>query len=946
MVLGVRKLFVLLVFVLVARIGAQEFLESESIPVPDLFPPELQDPGSFAVERGDFCLCYDVAIPTLSLDPLCIQFTDTYEFVYENIVSLSPLGCRGLCPCSGFNPNQCFTEFNCTPAFCQNLTRSCYTGPSGTEGVGLCMGGNETCINFEPSGCLGEVTPVPEVCDGLDNNCNHLVDELWPNLGQNCSNGLGMCLRYGEYVCGIFQNVSVCDAIPGIPQAERCNSTLDWNCNGLPGCLDPACFFSPYCANETDWQCLYDECSDPWCEDIELACYTGPPGTEGVGICVGGMTGCDNGGNFFNCTGEITPQPENCTDPTQDLNCDGYVGCGDASCQSVPECVNDTVAKCFGFLECNVTLCEGINRECYTGPPDTLNVGVCRAGNQTCLGGERSNCTGEILPSDEHCNDPITDWDCDGFAGCFDPDCFDNPFCTNVTVDYCLNISCAYPPCAGVNRTCYNGPNGTEGVGLCSAGLEGCSMSLVPFNCTGEVYPVDEICDGLDNNCNHLVDELWPDIGDFCTDGVGICQGNGTMQCNGYQNDTVCSVMGTPEFDFLSVMTVDEYSPSTWVFTIDANITSCEAGLAEIFSYVLNRGVYFGEVQVPYQNVIIDTVNATGDCAINPAFNDYEFPRDDLSPGDRVHEDAVALATLTTPIIDGTCHIVIRATSSYFYYASYYDTGLGSFKGCVSNYGGTTLRSHEAALIINGNRVANASAPFTRCPNDVTYSVTFRNLNPDIQLYWDIAMFDLGSRMTIATDINYNPSLSSPCTYDSDNVVCQWISTGTPSGRFILDLGEDNYYSTAPTFPLKCRMTARCLPAIGIPCNPYVPIVNRQYQSVLLNTIIPQIGPYYDTAVGYSGLGAYRVEATNIPVFPTDMIAKSVASNLFQTGPVPDRTGPGCYNTPNNCADGVKNGNETDIDCGGAQCVPCDDGEDCLIATDCMSRDCSGLICV
>ncbi len=42
------------------------------------------------------------------------------------------------------------------------------------------------------------------------------------------------------------------------------------------------------------------------------------------------------------------------------------------------------------------------------------------------------------------------------------------------------------------------------------------------------------------------------------------------------------------------------------------------------------------------------------------------------------------------------------------------------------------------------------------------------------------------------------------------------------------------------------------------------------------------------------------------------------------------------------CADGVKNGNETDIDCGGGTCATCDDGDACAVPGDCDSGVCNG----
>ena len=47
------------------------------------------------------------------------------------------------------------------------------------------------------------------------------------------------------------------------------------------------------------------------------------------------------------------------------------------------------------------------------------------------------------------------------------------------------------------------------------------------------------------------------------------------------------------------------------------------------------------------------------------------------------------------------------------------------------------------------------------------------------------------------------------------------------------------------------------------------------------------------------------------------------------------------------CTDGVQNGTETDLDCGGT-CAPmqaCDAGKMCVLPTDCKSSDCTGMLC-
>lgn len=45
------------------------------------------------------------------------------------------------------------------------------------------------------------------------------------------------------------------------------------------------------------------------------------------------------------------------------------------------------------------------------------------------------------------------------------------------------------------------------------------------------------------------------------------------------------------------------------------------------------------------------------------------------------------------------------------------------------------------------------------------------------------------------------------------------------------------------------------------------------------------------------------------------------------------------------CNDGIQNGDETDIDCGGSSCSKCADTQACKIASDCFNGVCSSNIC-
>lgn len=64
------------------------------------------------------------------------------------------------------------------------------------------------------------------------------------------------------------------------------------------------------------------------CEpESEVACYSGIPGTEGLGLCTPGKQVCDAQGSAYGpCDGSGAPKLEDCSTP-EDENCDGKPGC-------------------------------------------------------------------------------------------------------------------------------------------------------------------------------------------------------------------------------------------------------------------------------------------------------------------------------------------------------------------------------------------------------------------------------------------------------------------------------------------------------------------------------------------------------------------------------------------------------------------------------------------
>jgi hypothetical protein len=70
-------------------------------------------------------------------------------------------------------------------------------------------------------------------------------------------------------------------------------------------------------------------------------------------------------------------------------------------------------------------------------------------------------------------------------------------------------------------------PCGSD-VGECQSGIQTCIIGQWG-SCTGEIGPITEVCDGIDNNCNAEVDE----IEQSCENQVGVCSGSTKTCVNG-----------------------------------------------------------------------------------------------------------------------------------------------------------------------------------------------------------------------------------------------------------------------------------------------------------------------------------------------------------------------------------------------------------------------------
>jgi hypothetical protein len=352
---------------------------------------------------------------------------------------------------------------DCDGAVDEDLEVSCYDGPAATRDVGLCRSGIRACERktdgtYGMTACIGQTLPAEELCNALDDDCDNQIDE---NLQQACYSGplstvdfetglpMGIC-KPGMQTCttGSWGECKVCTTeIPGspdyakcqiLPQVETCESgsTSDENCDG-------------YVNEATGEGC-------GTCTPGEIAqCYSGPAGTDGIGLCEHGTQTCvasGAGGVWGPCLGQVVPRGEVCTPAggtEADEDCDDQVdeGCG---------CLT------------------GETESCYAGPAGTEGVGICLVGERTCVAGEFvGECSGQVLPAPETCDG--VDNDCDGT-----PD--DDALCANGFV--CEHGVCVPSHC-GVENMC---PEGYD----CTAG--DADGTCVRGTCGGSVCPDGQAC--------------------------------------------------------------------------------------------------------------------------------------------------------------------------------------------------------------------------------------------------------------------------------------------------------------------------------------------------------------------------------------------------------------------------------------------------------------------
>jgi hypothetical protein len=354
-----------------------------------------------------------------------------------------------------------------------------------------------------------------------------------------------------------------------------------WPCAVASDCLSGYCVTTEmygdvctiYCEEECplDWKCVSKEIG----ADIIYLCY--PPETD---LCKECSKHEECGSAQDHCIPVGNEGASFCgLDCSADGLCPADYVCKDMEVDSLPvrQCVPESGSCiCFGELNGKVEACfvENDVGKCFgqkscDGPDGWSECSAKTPAAEVC-DGEDNDCSGDkddgLIPEPcENANEfgaCKAIYECKGGEGWVCPAGYPGPELCDGKDNNCNDETDEDFP--EVGEACDSPADDDQ----CAEGLWQCNLEAGTLDCVGDEAQI-ETCNGLDDNCDGQIDELWPEKGlpcdgpdaDECTLGIWICQGEFKLECIGDSNqkeicdgeDNDCNGMtddGFPDYDF------------------------------------------------------------------------------------------------------------------------------------------------------------------------------------------------------------------------------------------------------------------------------------------------------------------------------------------------------------------------------------------------------------